>query len=76
MTPNHIPVEGLNKKYMTMFEGVTRQISDLTQIITSLCQLVSKILPVGLENADLGLTNIAENLNRVESISTTSNAPL
>jgi len=74
LTPNHHPVEDLNKKYMSMFEGVARQISDLTQILTSLCKLVSKILPAGFENAALSLNNIAENINRVESSPTTSNA--
>ena len=75
LTPNLHPVGDLNKKYMTMFEGVARQISDLTQIITSLRKLFLKILPAGLENAVLSLTNIPENQNRVESSPTTSNAP-
>ena len=75
LTPNHHPVEDLNKKYMTMFEGVTKQISYLAETITSLCKLVSQMMPANLQNAVLSLSNIAENLNRVESSPTTSNNP-
>jgi len=65
LAPNHLQVEELNKKYLTMFQDLARQISYMTQIITPLCKLVSKIPPVGLENAAPSPTKISENLTEL-----------
>ena len=64
LTTNQSSVEELNMRYMAMFEGVAKQISDLTQAITSICELLSKLAPKHFRNAVCSLTKSVENINR------------
>ena len=50
LNPHQPPIEELNLRYMTMFEGVAKQISDLTQVITFICELISKLAPRPFQN--------------------------
>ena len=68
LTPNQPPAEDLNMRYMAMFEGVAKQISDLTQVITSICELLSKLAPRPFQNAVCSLNKSVENLNREGSL--------
>ena len=57
-----------------MFEGVAKQISDLTQVITSICELLSKLAPRPFQNAVCSLNKSVENLNREGSFLPTMSA--
>ena len=64
LTPNEPSVEEFNMKYVTMIEGVAKQIPDLAQTIASISKLPSKLAPKHSQNVFCSLNNSVKNRNR------------